>query len=84
MAFKIEAFAYDVPDAVLGLVAINCWSDDSPPKRFVVFVSRTYADNRGWNREIGLKKAVEQHRDELLDLAKDATARGCVELDLLA
>ena len=70
------------PD-VKGWAALELWTDDPQPKRFVVRVSRTYARNRMWDCSDGLEKALERHRDELLLPAQEAFNDGAEELVLL-
>lgn len=76
--------AYDLPDDPFGGVAIDFWSDGSPEQRFVVIVSKAFADDHGWDRSSGLTAAVDQHVDEVLQRAQEEFDRGAYGLDLLA
>ena len=65
---------------VSGWVAIDFWTADAVPKKFIVRVSKAYVRNRGWNSEIGLTRCVEAHREELRSAAQRAFDDGAVEL----
>lgn len=76
MNLTIEEQAFVIPDAVFKTVGINCWTDEVPPRRFMIMVVRSYADDHHWDQTLGLRVAVEHHREELLALALEAAHRG--------
>lgn len=75
MKLRIEDHAYIIPNAVFKTAAIDCWTDEVPPKRFMIIVTRSFADDRHWDQTLGLRVAVEHHREELLAMAEAAVQR---------
>lgn len=76
MKLTIEAPAFPLPDTVFRSVAINCWTDDVPPERFMIVIAEPYAEKFKWDLSQGLRDAVELHYDELLSLAQMAADKG--------
>jgi hypothetical protein len=82
MKLTIEERAFPLPDAVLKAVAINCWTDDVPPDRFMIVVTEAYAESYQWDLSQGLRDAVELQYGKLLALAQEAADRGEIGLYL--
>lgn len=76
MKLSIEERAFSLPDAVLKAIAINCWTDDVPPNRFMIVVTEAHAEQNHWDLSQGLRDAVELRYAELLAKAQEAADRG--------
>lgn len=76
MKLIIEESAYPFPDGVFNSVAINCWTDDVPPERFIIVVTEAYAEYYKWDLTQSLREAVEMRFAELLVVAQVAADSG--------
>ena len=76
MKLRIDQRAYPISDCVFKSIAINCWTDDNPPQRFVIVVTEPYAQHAKWDLAQGLQGAVAMRYEEILVLAQAAADNG--------